>query len=369
MSARFRFVWWLLALALLIAIGLAALRRAAPRTARPIAAATSLDGKPLPVLGAAGWKDAIASPESLVGRVVVVGLVSLDLPRSLRVLPSLEAWHEAYARYGVRVLGVHVPAFAFSADSAGSSRAVERLGLRFPVALDPSLEVWRSFGAEGTPPRIVIADPRGRVAWDSENVESVAEGERALRALVLQANPELRFPAGSEPAPSAPRAEHAAVHLGQARIVKGPLAHATPGRAVSFTAQLRYQVEGESYTPYPVGRWIPSADGLTAARGGAENFVALRYDAGALGAVVGPPESGPVRLWILRDDRWLTREEAGADVQFDGRGASYVMVNQPRLYAIAHPTSGEHVIKLSPDLEGITIYALTFEPFAAEPRP
>jgi hypothetical protein len=102
---------------------------------------------------------------------------------------------------------------------------------------------------------------------------------------------------------------------------------------------------------------------LTAARGGAENFVALRYDAGALGAVLGPPGSGPARVWVLRDDRWLTVAEAGADVRIDGRGASFVMVDHPRLYAIAGMTRGEHVIKLSPDVPGTTIYALTFEPF------
>jgi hypothetical protein len=297
--------------------------------------------------------------------VVVVGLVNLDLPLSLRVLPALEAWHEAYARYGVRVLGVHVPAFAFSADSGGSAAAAARLDLRFPVALDPSLEVWRAFGAEGAPPRIVVADPRGRIVWDSEDVEAVPAGERVVRDLVLRANHGLRFPAGSEPAPDARRAQHASVHLGQARVQSGPLVNATPGRVATFTAQLRYQVEGQPYTPYPVGRWIPGADGLSVARGGAENYVALRYDAGALGAVLGPPETGSARVWILRDDRWLTREEAGADVEIDGRGASYVTVDHPRLYAITRMTRGEHVIKLSPDAPGTTIYALTFEPFEA----
>jgi hypothetical protein len=352
-----------MAVAVFALVAFAALRMTVSRSMPSPSVASRLEGRPLPPLTAAqGWPRS-ALPESLAGRVVVVAFLSFDLPRSLRVVPTLEAWHEAYSRYGLRVLGVHVPAFAFAADTASSARDVARLGIRFPVALDPSLEVWRAFDGEGAAPRIVVADPQGKVAWDREGLEALPGAERAIRALVLRSHRGLRFPAGSEPSPGSESFMHEAVHLGRARVAHGPLVDAVPGRAASFTAQLRYQVEGTPYTPYPVGRWTPAADGLVAARGGAENFVALRYDAGALGAVLGPSDAGPTRIWVLRDDRWLTPERAGADVQIDGRGASYVMVNEPRLYALVRMERGDHVVKLSPDESGATIYAFTFEPF------
>lgn len=325
--------------------------------------AATLVGKPLPTLGAALWSDPTAL-DSLAGHAAVVAFVSFDLPGSLRILPTLEAWHDAYSRYGVRVLAVHVPAFAFADDSAGTARAAQRLGLRFPVALDPALEVWRAFGARGTTPRLIVAGADGRVRMDGERRAAVAEAERAIRDQVKAAHPRLRFPAAATPPAEDEPEEHAAVQLGLARVEGGPLKATVSGRVTNFTAQLRYQVEGDLYTPYPVGRWIPGADGLTAARGGAENFLALRYDAGALGAVLGPAEAGAVKMWVLRDERWLARSEAGADVEFDGRGASYVTIREPRLYALTRETRGRHVIKLSPESPGATIYALTFVPFA-----
>ena len=353
-------------IAVLLAVGaVMALRFALPKTADLAEPERDAPGKPLPPLAAAGFGRA-AAPESLSGHVVVVAFLSLDLPLSLRAASTLAAWHDAYSRYGVRVLGLHEPAFAFAADSSGSARAVKRLGLRFPVALDASLETARAFGGVSEPPRIVVADTQGRIAWDHEGISAMPEGESVIRELVLKSHPGLRFPAGSpETAEGAEHTAHATVHLGRARVERGPLAEVPAGSPANFTAQLRYQVEGQPYTPYPVGRWTPAADGLVAARGGAQNFVALRYDAGALSAVLGPPEGSPARVWILRDDKWLTPQEAGADVQIDGRGASYVMVNEPRLYALTRMDRSNHVVKLSPDETGTTIYAFTFEPFEA----
>jgi hypothetical protein len=69
-------------------------------------------------------------------------------------------------------------------------------------------------------------------------------------------------------------------------------------------------------------------------------------------------------MWILRDEKWLPPEALGADARLDGRGASYVLVSEPRLYALTREDSGAHLVKLSPEAPGAIVYALTFEPFA-----
>jgi hypothetical protein len=112
--------------------------------------------------------------------------------------------------------------------------------------------------------------------------------------------------------------------------------------------------------PYPVGRWTPSAEGLTAARGGAMNFVAIRCPGGRASVVLRPPAEGAARVWILEDDAWLGEAARGEDVRVDARGASYVEVAEPRLYRIAE-LGAERVLKLSPEERGITFYAFAFE--------
>jgi hypothetical protein len=302
--------------------------------------------------------------------VVAVAFLSLNTPSSARITGALESWHDAYSRYGLRVVGIQVPEFAFAAEPRALTASAARLGLRFTVGLDPLLEVWRAFGADGDRPRVVVADAQGRVALDANGPDGFAGAEMKIRELLQAARPDIRFPTAAAPLPgSTSDPPHPPVHLGRARAAGGPLAGSLPGQATTFTAQLRYQVEGDDYTPYPVGRWIVAADGVTADRGGAENFIALRYHGGALGAVLGPGQSGPVRVWILLDDQWLPPSALGADARLDGRGASYVLVNEPRLYALTRESTGSHVIKLSPDAPGATFYALTFEAFAPGANP
>ncbi|HUK62734.1 MAG TPA: hypothetical protein VLV15_05350, partial [Dongiaceae bacterium] len=110
----------------------------------------------------------------------------------------------------------------------------------------------------------------------------------------------------------------------------------------------------------PVGRWTPSAEGLTAARGGAANFVAIRHDGGRVSAVMTPPASGTARAWILDAEGWLKPDERGADVHVDARGATYVDVTEPRLYTIANATRAG-ALKLSPEEPGLTIDSFVFE--------
>jgi thioredoxin family protein/AhpC/TSA family protein len=316
------------------------------------------------LIAVAAWSGGPPAPDSLAGHLVVVAFLSLNLPGSLRALHSLEAWHEAYARYGLQVIGVQVPEFAFAAEPAGFLATTRRLGIGFPIGLDPALEVSQAFGA-GERPRILVTDARGVVRFDRSGPEAIAEAEREILDRLRAARPEIRFPASGVGENAPATAAHPPVHLGRARVEGGPLADAAPGEPATFTAQLRYQVEGAAYVPFPVGRWTPGADGVTAARGGAENLIALRYHAGALGAVLGPGESGPVRVWVLRDERWLPEAARGADVRVDGRGASYVLVDAPRFYELTREDRGTHVVKLAPESPGATFYTITFEP--AEP--
>jgi len=316
------------------------------------------------------------TPDSLRGHPVIVALWSDTDPECLRSLPVLESWHQAYAGYGVRVIGVHEPDFAFAADSTVPARLARRLGLGFPIALDAASALPSELGGPVDGPRVLLADPTGTIVSAAVGRGILPGIERALRAELRRERGAQAFPADPEADTTGARAAAVgrpgpmtaglpathAVFLGTGRIAQGPLADAVPGTAQPFTAQFRFQVEGQPYVPYPVGLWSPGAEGPTAARGGAENFIALRYDAGALWAVLSPPRGGTVRVWVLRDEKWLGRDALGADARLDGRGASFVVVDEPRAYAVCRASRGHHVVKLSPEGQGLTVHALIVEP-------
>ena len=110
-----------------------------------------------------------------------------------------------------------------------------------------------------------------------------------------------------------------------------------------------------------LGRWTTGAEGLTAVRGGAANFVAIRHGGGQVSAVLGPPPSGTSRVWVLADEAWLAENARDQDVRADPRGATYIEVSEPRLYRIAR-AGKTHVLKLSPEAPGLVIYCFAFEP-------
>ncbi|MEK7331703.1 MAG: hypothetical protein AAB113_12985, partial [Candidatus Eisenbacteria bacterium] len=356
---------------LLFAVSRILLTRVFTATDRRAAPGSEMVGAALPSLAdASGWLNGgPLTPDSLRGHLTVVALWSDTDPECLRALPVLQSWHQAYARYGARIVGVHEPDFAFAADPSVPARLALRMGLSFPIALDPAYAIRRHLGGPSDGPRLVLADPAGTIVGAASGRRQLAGIERALRGQLKQLHPELDFPSdpglASGPSPARPTAEAPGarvVPLGSTRVREGPLAGATPGRAQPFTAQFRYQVEGKPYVPYPVGLWSPGGEGITAARGGAENFIALRYDAGALWAVLSPPQGETVRVWVLRDEKWLPADALGADARLDGRGDSYIEVSEPRLYAVCRERAGEHVVKLSPATPGVTVHALIVEP-------
>jgi hypothetical protein len=87
------------------------------------------------------------------GKVVLIEFWDFCRVNSLRTLPYLKAWHERYADAGLRIVQVHTGGFAPARDEANVRRAVERLEIPWPVAIDPQLEVWDIYGNEGWPAR------------------------------------------------------------------------------------------------------------------------------------------------------------------------------------------------------------------------
>jgi hypothetical protein len=301
---------------------------------------------------ASGWLGDAVPADSLRGHVVLLVVWSDSDPLSMRSLRDADAWQRAYGRFGLRVVGVHVPEFAFSADSAAPARAWRQLGVDVPVALDATSRIGSRLAVGETLPLWIVVGADGRRVLVAEG-DRAADVQRAvLRSLERPGETGLAAaPPGAAPAP--PRR----VFCGTSRAAGGPLAHAAPGEIQTFTAQFRFQEQGRAYTPYPVGRWKPSADGVTSARGGAADYVAIRYDGGRVDAVLGAAPRA--RVWVMCDDGWLPAAERGEDVRADARGATFVDVAEARPYALVR-SGGPHVLRLSPEGPGVTYYLFVF---------
>ncbi len=311
--------------------------------------------RPLPSLDrVAVWHGAAPlTADSLAGRPVALLLWSDTDPRALAALPVVDAWYRALAPLGARVVAVHEPEFAFASDTAVAGRITRALGLALPVADDSSALVEAAEGGMADGPHLVVADELGHVVVDT--VGDLAAGGRALRAITARLHPEA--PPLPEVDASLPAGAHT-VWLGAGRVEEGPLRGIPAGHEQVFVAPLRYEATGGPWVPVPVGGWRTGTEGLAATRGGAANFVSIRYSASRAGVVLSPPPGGSARVWILRDDRWPDPSVRGEDVAGDAQGA-FVRVTEPRIYWI-DKGEGERVIQLSPDVPGVTVHAFVF---------
>jgi hypothetical protein len=118
-----------------------------------------------------------------IGRPVLVEFWDFCRVNSLRTLPYMKAWHERYSGDGLRVVGVHAGGFLPARDEANVRRAVERLGVSYPVAIDSQLELWDLYGNKGWPARY-LWDQRGSLFSMHYGEGAYEETEREIQELL-----------------------------------------------------------------------------------------------------------------------------------------------------------------------------------------
>jgi len=99
---------------------------------------------------------------------------------SVRTLPYLGAWNDRYAGKGLAVLAVNSPRFPFTARRDAVGAILERLGIRFPVAIDERYLAWRSYGCEGWP-SLFLWGRGGVLRWFHFGEGAYVESERAIQ--------------------------------------------------------------------------------------------------------------------------------------------------------------------------------------------
>jgi hypothetical protein len=137
--------------------------------------------------------------DRLLGRhAVLVEFWDFARVHSLRTLPYLEGWHERYGEAGLALIGVHSPGYSFGREREAVERAVERLEVRYPVLLDPELELWRIYGNRGWPGRYLF-DRFGVLRFMHYGEGDYRATELAIQECLLEIDSELRLPEPLDP--------------------------------------------------------------------------------------------------------------------------------------------------------------------------
>jgi len=143
--------------------------------------------------------DPVESIDRLVAaRPVLVQFFDFAQLNSIRTLPYLRAWHERYEAEGLATIGVHSPRFPFTQDKAVVAGAVDRLGIDWPVAVDPEFALWRIYEPHGWP-ALFLWGQGGALRWYHLGEGEYAGTEEEIREALPERNGGGEWPPLLEP--------------------------------------------------------------------------------------------------------------------------------------------------------------------------
>ncbi len=300
----------------------------------------------------------------LRGKVVLLDFFEYSCVNCLRTLPYVQEWQRRYAAHGLVTIGIHSPQYGFSMDPQNVFRAVQRLGLAYPVAVDSNFAIANAYENRFWPRKFLI-DQAGRIRFDHTGEGAYVTTERMIQELIREIHPHAELPVPM--APLTPTDREGVVcypvtpelYLGQDRGRLGNAADTATADPVTFTLPAKLSPD----TIYAAGEWANQSEYLRHTRDTEEyeDCLALVYRATEVNVVMKPDAEYWLKVLVTQDGVPVRREVAGADVFFEDDGASYIKVDAPRMYhVIANQPYGSHELRLYVRSQGLSVYSLSF---------
>jgi thiol-disulfide isomerase/thioredoxin len=310
--------------------------------------------------GATGWINSQPlTATELKGKVVLVDFWAYSCINCIRAAPYINAWAEKYKDSGLVVIGVHTPEFDFEKQMPNVQRAVQKFGIKYPVALDSNNAIWNAFHNQYWPADYFI-DAKGKVRYENFGEGNYDQSERWIQDLLKKANAK-PMPAtavsvrgqGVEAAPDVNDVRSPETYIGYARGDN----FASPG-GIKRNAERLYTAP----THPRLNQW-----GLVGTGVDHEQFAALKSSGGKivfhfhardLHLVLGPSaDDKPVRFQVTIDGQ-APGENHGVDTDAQGNG----IVTGYRLYQLVRQkgTVADHIFTIEFQDHGVQAFSFTF---------
>jgi hypothetical protein len=92
----------------------------------------------------------------------------------------LKKWHEKYSKHGLVIVGVHTPEFGFEKKLENVKREVKKLGIGYPVALDPDMKTWDAYDNHYWPAKFLV-DKDGFISYVHFGEGNYGQTEMAIQ--------------------------------------------------------------------------------------------------------------------------------------------------------------------------------------------
>jgi cytochrome c biogenesis protein CcdA/thiol-disulfide isomerase/thioredoxin len=309
---------------------------------------------------AGGWLNtAPLQASDLAGKVVLVNFWTYSCINCLRVLPYVRTWAQKYRAQGLVVVGVHTPEFAFEKDAGNVRKAVQTLGIAYPVAIDSDFALWRAFGNRAWP-ALYFFSADGRLAHRVLGEGDYAQSERVIQQLLAQAG---TGPVSGTAEPISGQGAQAEPDLANLRSGETYIGYAqgtgftSPGGVRQDAPALYQAAAGLAVSRWSlVGTWTIGAE--FAALHAAGGRIAIRFHARDLHLVLAPGTAGAAIRFRVTLDGAPPGADHGTDVDAEGWGS----VRDGRLYQLIRQSApiGDRSFEIEFFDPGVRAYAFTF---------
>lgn len=331
------------------------------------------------------------------GKVVLVDFWTYTCINCLRTLPYLRDWWSQYEDDGLVILGIHAPEFEFEKDYQNVADAIATHDIGWPVAQDNNMVTWRNFDNHYWPAKYLY-NSRGELIYSHFGEGAYGETEQKIRAALVEAGADLSDDPLNLPADQArdPAFQEASGLFSRPAVTPELYAGwhrnfltARAGRR-PYVAQMEYfdaidpgdpEATGvisvavpqdiKPHVLYFQGDWHVEPERVRHARAteNLEDYLALNYAAKSVNAVLTSDSGASYRVIITVDGEMLTPENAGADVEWDENGYSYVLVDEPRLYGLVDNPEylPESILIMRSNSDDFGLFAFTFGVYAEGP--
>jgi cytochrome c biogenesis protein CcdA/thiol-disulfide isomerase/thioredoxin len=131
--------------------------------------------------------------KEMLGKVVLIDFYTYSCINCQRSLPHVKAWYAKYHKYGLDVIGIQAPEFAFEHVLTNIKSSLKNLDIKYPVAVDNNLATWSAFSNQYWPAEYLIG-PNGVIRYVAYGEGSFTTDETFIRQLLAQSHPGVRLP-------------------------------------------------------------------------------------------------------------------------------------------------------------------------------
>ena len=298
------------------------------------------------------------------GKVYIVDFWEYTCVNCIRTFPYLKEWNRKYAKDGLVIIGVHTPEFKFAKDRANVANAVKKYDITWPVVNDSAYNNWQAF-RNSFWPRKYFVNSKGEIVADHAGEGGYAESEELIQKLLKEANPKVTLPPITPDTPEQVNATSMTPELyagerGNQNGQHGNIPTFQAGRTRAYANPGAALEDGRIYLQ---GSWTTQEESLKHGRANADlsDKILLRYHARECNAVIRPEGGKPFRVYVTQGGKPVAPPDKGQDVQYDEKGASFMLIDQPRLYRIARNRAfGSHLLTMASTSPDFALYSFTF---------